>query len=582
MSSIRGSQNPEPPDEVGTESRFSRQTSLGNTFPIESQKPGWIENTLETIERLLPRALKPKQGFFLSFKNRILIGTLVVIIGVVIIIGITLQLMVFPMLRGDTTAIVHLKVIHFLASLVIIAFSWLFIRRFSKKITLPLLELTKRADQISRDAGERISAGSLGLDNGEPEVSHENYEFVPADEIFQLTSSFNRMLVHLKASEARLRVSEVKYRFLFDNGPSPIFVIDGDDLRILDINARAEESYQYSRDELLSMSFADLGLDRDREQTRNHLKQLFPTEVTILPILKHRRKNGSLFMVSFQASLIRYGDRPAIIAAVWDVTERLEKQTRLIQAGKMAMLGEMATGIAHELNQPLNVIRLGCDYLTKKTRQGMGIPPDDLAKVTSELTGSVERASRIINHLRQFGRKADETMNPTDINKAIAGVFTLVGSQLENKGVRWELDLDESLPSIMGDSNRLEQVFINLILNARDAMLGTGKPPGSGVDGVEKVIGIKTFPDKDRVTVTVSDTGPGIPEDFQSKVFEPFFTTKKTGEGTGLGLSISYGIIKEHNGTIEIDSRCRQGTTFRLSFPALVQTENRNDQNPRG
>lgn len=559
------------------EARFSRQTNLSNTFPIEPFQQGWIEKTLLIIERLLPRALKPKQGFLLSFKNRILIGTFIVLIGVVISIGVTLQLTVFPKLQGDHTAIVNLKVIHFLASLVVIAISLLFIERLSKKIVLPLLELTKRADQISRDAGERISAGSLSLDNGELETSHGRYEFVPGDEIFQLTSSFNRMLVHLKASEARLRVSEAKYRFLFDNGPSPIFVIDADDLMILDINARAMEDYQYSQDELLSMSFADLGLDRDREQTRNYLKHVFPTEVTVLPILKHRRKGGSLFMVSFQASLIRYGDRPAIIAAVWDVTERLEKHARLIQAGKMAMLGEMATGIAHELNQPLNVIRLGCDYLTKKSRQGMSISSEDLAKVTEEITGSVERASRIINHLRQFGRRADEMMSPIDINKSIVSVFTLMGGQLENNGIRWELSLHDDLPAIIGDSNRLEQVFINMILNARDAMLANGKRTVE-----DNVISIKTFSEKDRVAVTISDTGPGIPEALQSKVFEPFFTTKKTGEGTGLGLSISYGIIKEHNGTIEIDERCSEGTTFRLSFPALEKTENLHDQNSGG
>lgn len=582
MSSTRGYQNAEPPGGGGTVPRLSDRTTLGNTFPIESLKPGWIEKTLVMIEKLLPQALKRKQGFLLSFKNRILIGTLIVLIGVVIIIGVTLQFTVFPKLESDAEAIINLKVIHFLTSLVVIAISWLFIEKLSKKITRPLLQLTKRADQISREAGERISAGSIDNDNRPAESPQVRHEFVPGDEIFQLTSSFNRMLIHLKASEARLRVSEAKYRFLFDNGPSAIFVIDAEDMRILDINARAEEDYQYSRGELLTMSFADLGLDRDREQTRNHLKQVFPTEVTILPILKHQRKDGSLFMVSFQASLIRYGDRPAIIAAVWDVTERLEKHARLIQAGKMATLGEMATGIAHELNQPLNVIRLGCDYLTKKTRHGLGISPDDLIKVTGELTGSVERAARIINHLREFGRRADESMSPIDINQPIVSVFNLVGSQLESKGIRWELALDDNLPSIMGDSNRLEQVFINLVLNARDAMLGMGTTEGKETNGGENIIRIKSFSEKDRVAVTVSDTGPGIPEAFQTKVFEPFFTTKKTGEGTGLGLSISYGIIKEHNGTIEIDARSKKGTAFRITFPALVQTEKRHDQNPRG
>jgi len=377
------------------------------------------------------------------------------------------------------------------------------------------------------------------------------------------------MLAHLKASEARLRESEEKYRFLFDSGPSPIFVIDADDLKILDINARAEEEYQYAREEFLHMSFADLGLDRDREVTANRLKHVFATEITFLPVLQHRRRDGAPFMVNFQASLSRYRNRPAIIAAVWDVTERLQKQAKLIQAGKMATLGEMATGIAHELNQPLNIVRLGCDYISKKTKSGQSISPEDLNQVLSELTYSVERASRIINHLRQFGRRADDTMSPIDINGPIMNVFTLVGTQLKNRGIRWTLSLDVNLPKIMGDDNRLEQIFINLILNARDAILSQAR--GSGPEGQkrDKVITIKSFLENGRVSVTISDTGPGIPESIRPKVFEPFFTTKKTGEGTGLGLSISYGIVKEHKGTIEIDPTVTEGTTFLLSFPAL-------------
>jgi histidine kinase len=148
-------------------------------------------------------------------------------------------------------------------------------------------------------------------------------------------------------------------------------------------------------------------------------------------------------------------------------------------------------------------------------------------------------------------------------------VFTLVGTQLKNRGIRWTLSLDVNLPKIMGDDNRLEQVFINLILNARDAMLSQASSLGPEGKERDKVITIKTSSENGRVVVTISDTGPGIPESLEPKVFEPFFTTKKTGDGTGLGLSISYGIVQEHNGTIEIDHTVAEGATFRLSFPAL-------------
>ena len=535
------------------------------------QTPISIFDKLFKLERFIPSYLKPKLGFLATFKNRILISALFVVTGVVIVIGVTLEFAVFPKLKGDSAIIDNLKVIHFLASLAVLAVSWIFIERISKIITSPLLQLTKRADQISREAGERFAVGSSPyIVNGlGDEVEIEEDDSGPYDEIGGLTRSFNRMLFHLKASEARLRESEEKYRFLFDNGPSPIFVFDANSMMILDVNARVEEEYLYSKSELLNMNFADLGLDRDREETSSKLKKLFDSEVALFPVLQHRRKDGSLFMVNFQACTSRYLDHPAIIAAVWDVTERLEKRAKLIQAGKMATLGEMATGIAHELNQPLNVIMLGCDYLRKKTRPGACVTNQDVIQVTQEINSSVQRASRIINHLRQFGRKADETMSPTDINYPISSVFNLVGTQLEARGIKWELDLDTRLPKILGDVNRLEQVFINLILNARDAMLSEQVETKNGSENGGKIITIRSFLKNERVVVTVSDTGPGIPDSIVSKIFDPFFTTKKTGEGTGLGLSISYGIVKDHHGTIEVDPFAGKGATFRLSFPIL-------------
>ncbi|MFH1116804.1 MAG: ATP-binding protein [Pseudomonadota bacterium] len=570
MTSIHRFNSRERPDPGGPLGMDGSGDAFGNTAPIASHGPGKLIDTLPRIEEILPGKLRPKRGFLLSFKNRILTSTLLLLVGVVISIGITLQIAVFPSLKGDSTVITNLKIIHFLAGLIVIAISWVFIEWISKRITFPLLELTKRADQISREAGARLASQSSttvnDLLNG---VENDTAGRKGADEIHQLTSSFNRMLSYLKASETLLRESEEKYRFLFDNNPSPIFVFDSEDMMILDVNARAEEEYQYSRKELLAMNFADLGPASDREQTSTTLKQIFPTEVTPLPVLKHRRKDGSSVMVNFLARLGTYRNRPAIIAAVWDVTERLEKHAKLIQASKMATLGEMATGIAHELNQPLNVIRLGCDYLRKTVKTGRSLTPEDLEKVSAELDANVDRAARIINHLRQFGRRADQSMSPIDINEPIRSVFTLLGTQLEHHSIRWTLDLKEDLPQILGDGNRLEQVFINLVLNSRDAILSRVGSKDAPRETTDKLVTIRSSHEMERVVVSVSDTGAGIPEPLRARVFEPFFTTKKTGEGTGLGLSISYGIIKEHNGTIEIDTSQTQGTTFRLTFPAL-------------
>ncbi|MEW6350282.1 MAG: ATP-binding protein [Thermodesulfobacteriota bacterium] len=521
--------------------------------------------TAGQMERLLPQIAKSRRGFFKSFKNRILISTLLVLVVAVICIGVMLQAFVFPKLRGDDTAILSIKMIHFIASLVIIGLSWMFIERISKKIALPLMELTRRADQISREAG-------AGLSDTHPDAGENGDEDLDrGDEIVQLTRSFNRMLFHLKAAEDRLRESETKYRFLFDSGPSPIFLVDADSMSIIDVNARAEEEYQYAKNELLAMTFADLGRDQDRAETSARLRNLFATEVTLLPVLQHKRKDGTPFMVNFQASVTSYRDRPAVIAAVWDVTERLRKYTQLIQAGKMATLGEMATGIAHELNQPLSVIKIGCDYLNKKSAKSDCLTFEDVTAATVEICGSVDRATKIIDHLRQFGRRTDQKMIPVSVNQPVRDVFTLLGRQMQNGGVTCVLELDDSLPMIMADANRLEQVFINLVLNARDAMT---KPVRNGSLDLQekiKILGIRSFLEGNRVVVTVSDTGSGIPEEIKSKVFEPFFTTKDVGEGTGLGLSISYSIVKEHQGTIELDDSYTQGACFRITFPVAAE-----------
>ena len=536
----------------------------------ESPRDTYSTERIAVIDDLIARQSAPRSRLFSSLKNRILFSTLVVVIGGVVLMGMVLLLTIFPTLRGEANIITNRKMLHIGASVVIIVLSWLFIERISKTIAFPLLELTKRADEISR--GARPCASELG---GEAQPSEADKFTTPdvsgQDEIERLTRSFNCMLAYLKSSETMLRESEEKYRFLFDNGPSPIFVIDAETLQILDLNARAEEEYQFKRDEFLKMTFSDLGMQTTQTDPDGHIRKILTTNHDApMPVIQHKRKDGSIFMVNFHARLTRFRDRPAIIAAVWDVTETLEKHAKLIQAGKMATLGEMATGIAHELNQPLDVIMLGCDFIGKRLKKGQAINIEDLQYVTEEISSSVQRASKIINHLRQFGRKTEAAMNPVDVRDAITNVFGLVGRQLQARGIQWELDFPEEVPKIMGDLNRLEQVFINLVLNARDAMASTGEK-GQNLPSQEgpKRITIRLFREDDRLVVTVSDNGPGIPENILEKVFDPFFTTKKPGEGTGLGLSITYGIVKDHRGAVEVNSCPDRGATFKLTFPII-------------
>jgi PAS domain S-box-containing protein len=490
-----------------------------------------------------------------------------VLIGGVIAIGAVLQLAVFPLLKGDSAVIRHIKIIHLVASAVVILICWLSIELISKKITLPLKELTQRADQISRDAGK----GSVAAETktGRPPRINDPDPMGDRDEIVRLKLSFYRMLAHLKASELRLRKSEEKYKFLFDNGPNPLFVIDSRRLSILDVNNRAMEAYGYTRNEFLNMRFQDLAAENDKSAVQATLNRLMTSEIFETRAFRHFRKDGSSFLSYLQPHVSWLEDRPAIILAVWDVTEKLEQEAKMAQTAKMATLGEMATGIAHELNQPLNVIGLASDFLKKSLNREEGPGKQDLEYISTELISNVRRASIIINHLREFGHSAQDEMAPVDINKPVNGVKTLLGTQLEKKGIGLEIDLQENMPHIMGNENRLEQVLINLALNAKDAMLGQSTDRGTSNSGKRHTLTIKTRVEKDLAEVIVEDNGPGTPDSIKHKIFDPFFTTKKVGEGTGIGLSISYGIIKEHGGAIEVRDREGGGAQFRLSFPLI-------------
>jgi C4-dicarboxylate-specific signal transduction histidine kinase len=249
-----------------------------------------------------------------------------------------------------------------------------------------------------------------------------------------------------------------------------------------------------------------------------------------------------------------------LIVRTVDITRRLKQEALLAQTGKMATLGEMATGVAHELNQPLNVIQVGTDFLTKMVRRGKKVSQDELFKVSRNISDQVERATNIVDHLREFGRKSDLRTHGVDLNEPVREVFTLLGQQLKLRGIKVNLQLERSLPEILADKNRLEQIFLNLITNARDAM------EAKGPEAI-KELRITTRKEGNSVLATVSDTGIGVPEYNQKKIFDPFYTTKEAGKGTGLGLSITYNLVKDFRGDIDLESAPDVGTTFTITFP---------------
>jgi signal transduction histidine kinase len=194
--------------------------------------------------------------------------------------------------------------------------------------------------------------------------------------------------------------------------------------------------------------------------------------------------------------------------------------------------------------------------------------------MANDIVTSVERASGVIKHVRDFARQSEPVRSRVNINDPINDVFKVLGHQLKVHNVEIELDLDPDVPDILAEHNRLEQVFINLVSNAIDAMDEKDNRPE--ISDKEKRLTIKSFAENNHACIKVIDTGIGMSEEVKHKIFEPevkhkifepFYTTKKVGKGTGLGVSISYGIVKDYRGSIEIESEFGKGTTFTLTFP---------------
>jgi len=235
-------------------------------------------------------------------------------------------------------------------------------------------------------------------------------------------------------------------------------------------------------------------------------------------------------------------------------------QKQLMQAGKLASIGELASGVAHELNNPASIILMRANRLSQEIEQR------ELSTEAREdvqvIERQVEKISRIVSGLLTFSRRSTSAKREVDCNDVVHRTVPLIEDMARHRGVELTLELDASLPLVEADSAQLEQVVLNLINNALDAM-----PEGGRISfrsGLIEKSGREKW-----VCVEVEDTGDGIAEEHLSRVFDPFFTTKEVGQGTGLGLSISYGIMEEHGGAIRVDSRSGEGTCFKLYLPVI-------------
>jgi two-component system NtrC family sensor kinase len=262
-----------------------------------------------------------------------------------------------------------------------------------------------------------------------------------------------------------------------------------------------------------------------------------------------------------------------------ELEEEVAKKTEEIRRGqeqhihteKLASLGRMAAGVAHELNSPLTGIVTFAHLLMDRTPKENKMDREDLEVIIEQ----AERCSKIIKGLLGFSRAMPAEKNEININETLHHAIGMIQNQAKFHNVVFEAETDDSIPVVGGESSQIEQVFLNLFINAADAMDNKGK--------IHIKTSVTEVDGKQYVETVVSDTGPGIPEDHLSRLFEPFFTTKPVGKGTGLGLAVSHGIVKKHGGHIVIKSSPGEGATFfvRLPVPGQEDTENQNEYNDK-
>ncbi len=239
-----------------------------------------------------------------------------------------------------------------------------------------------------------------------------------------------------------------------------------------------------------------------------------------------------------------------------DITDRSELESRLVQADKLSSIGLLAAGVAHEVNTPLAVISTYAQMLAKQVSGD-----EQKSKLLEKIAKQTFRASEIVNSLLNFSRTSSTDFVDLEVNKTIRETLSLIDHQLQKAAVRTELSLDENLPKLKGNAGKLQQVFLNLFLNARDAM------PDGGL------LAIRTWASATAVSIEIADTGSGISPEHLARIYDPFFTTKAPKKGTGLGLSVTYGIVREHGGTIEVESQIGQGTRFIIELPLVRKIE---------
>ncbi len=418
-----------------------------------------------------------------------------------------------------------------------------------------------------------LVTGSMGDEEAVASIKEGASDYVLKDKMERLPVAVTHALKEqeLRAerdqAEREVRESEKRYRLLFNANPQPMWVYDLETLQILAVNDVAIDHYGYSREEFLSFTIKDI---RPPEDVPKMLAFVIasraqpPTREA--GVWRHQKKDGKIIYVQITEGQLKFGECVAGLVCAEDVTERqiLEQQFR--QAQKMEAVGRLAGGVAHDFNNLLMVISSSAQLLQDRKDD-----PETIDKYANQIRSASDKAATLTRQLLAFSRQ--QVLQPAilDINGIVKDLLKML-PRLLGEDIEVSLGLEPQLWRVNADRGQIEQVIMNLAVNARDAM------PAGGKLSIEtaNVTLDETYTERhqvkakpgDYMMLALSDNGVGMSSEIQARIFEPFFTTKELGKGTGLGLAMVYGIVKQSDGFIWVYSEPDRGSSFKLYFPA--------------
>jgi len=346
--------------------------------------------------------------------------------------------------------------------------------------------------------------------------------------------------------------SEQMFRLIVEAAPNGMLLVDESGTMVM-VNASALHQFGYERDELLGQSVEMLIPGPFRSDHRQHhagfLRAPEARSMGSRRELYALRKDGSEFAVEIGLTPIQTAKGMGVVASVVDISERKRLEIQLRQAERLAELGTLASGMAHEIGTPMNVILGRAEYLLQRAAD------EGMKKGLATIITQVERITKVMNQLLAFARRRTPERRAVDLAKIVDDTLEMFQERIAQSHITVAKTIESSLPPVLADQDQLIQVLINLVMNSLHAMPEGGR------------LGLSLAREDRYVRLEVADTGHGMPEEILAKIFDPFFTTKDFGKGTGLGLTVVKGIIEEHGGTIALESAVEKGTTFTIRLP---------------